>query len=125
MPAPHELPFKGDDRKIVDQTFQDRVATGPADAVQHDVALADGGGETLRRKPRQKHAMIRDLEAECGEAALETNSKQIGDLPAPAELDEGELAVRHLGRNARENVVVLRQIFRQRLRAPINHGIGP
>ena len=68
--------------------------------------------------------MIRGLQADRMKGTFETSLEQLGDVPAPAKFDEGKLAVRYLGGDARENLVELRQVFRQRLRAPIDHGIA-
>ena len=51
-------------------------------------------------------------------------AKQRGDLGAAGKLDEGELAIAGVARDARKNLIVLRQIFGQRLGAPEHGGAG-
>ena len=125
VPAAHQLALEGHDRKIVSEAFQYRIAAGPTDAVQHDVTASDRCEKAVRRKARQEDAMIRGLQAEGSEGTFETRLEQLGDVPAPTEFDEDKLAVRYPGGDTREDFVELRQVFGQRLRAPINHGISP
>src|SRR6476660_3881290 len=68
--------------------------------------------------------MIVGLEARGREGAIETLLEQLGDLPAEM-ANEDELAIAGLVRDAREDLVVLRQILEQRLRAPIGRRIRP
>ena len=68
--------------------------------------------------------MIVRLEARGCEGAIKTLLEQLGDLPAEM-ADEDELAIAGLARNAREHLVMLRQILEQRLRAPIGGRIRP
>src|SRR5713226_678687 len=66
--------------------------------------------------------MISCVETDRLECALEPGSKHLGDARAASELDERKLTVGHLGRDACEHGVKLRQIFWQRLAASIDHG---
>ena len=59
------------DGQIVDEALERGVAARPADAVEHDVAGADGGDEFLRLKPRQENAMVGGVQAERREGALQ------------------------------------------------------
>src|SRR5580704_17447127 len=108
----------------MDETLEHRVATRPADAVENGVAGADGGNEFLRLEPRQENAMLGGIQAERREGALEPLAKLRRDLDAAGKLDEGELAIAGLARDARKNLIVLRQIFGQRLGAPERGGAG-
>ena len=62
--------------------------------------------------------MILGLQSGGGEGAIEPLLEQLGDVLAEMP-DENELAVAELSCDAGEHLVVLRQIFEQRLRAPI------
>ena len=64
MPAAHHFAGQCHDRKIVSEAFQDRIAAGPADTVEHDVAATDRRRETIRRKPRQEDAVIAGFETD-------------------------------------------------------------
>ena len=55
----------------MNQPLQDRVATGPADAIQHHVALTDGCDEAIRRQPRQENTVIPGVEAHRRERMIE------------------------------------------------------
>ena len=57
------------------------------------------------------------------EGAIEPLLEQLGHAVAHV-ADEHELAVAGLARDAREHLVVLRQIFEQRLRAPVDGRVG-
>src|SRR5580693_9058521 len=105
----------------MDEALEHRITARPADTVEDGIAGADGGDELLRREPRQEYAMVGGVQAESREGALEPLPKQRGDLAAAGKLDEGELAIAGVASDARENLIVLRQIFGQRLGAP-KHG---
>src|SRR5216684_3246809 len=122
MAPAHHLSGERYNRKVVNQAFQDRVATRPSDAVEDDVALTDSRDEAVRRKSRQEDAMIFGVETDGFERAPEPASKHLGDAAAASELDKSELTVRNLGGNACKNFVKLRQIFWQGLTAPIDDG---
>ena len=104
------------------EAFERRVAARPADAVEHDVALADGGDELVEAETGQEDAVLGGVEAEHGEGAVEPPAQALGHLVAMMRLDESKLAVANLARDARKNLVVLRQVFEQRLAAPIGDG---
>src|SRR5437879_10436988 len=124
MPAAHRLPRKGHDRDIMNQALQDRVAAGPADAVERDVAVTDGGNKKRRCKPRQENAVIGGVKTDSSKHTIEPRPKQLRDALASGEFDKRKLAAGNLDSNAREHAVELRQIFRQGLTAPIGDGIG-
>lgn len=47
----------------MDQAFQGRVETGPSDAVENDVARADGSDKSIRIEPRQNNAVVGKIQA--------------------------------------------------------------
>jgi hypothetical protein len=113
VPAAHHLSVQGHDRNVVDQAFQNGIATGPADAIQHDVTQADCGDEAIRCQSRQENTMFGGVKTDRLERAFEPISKHLGDASAPAELDKCKLTIANLGCDACENSIKLRQIFRQ------------
>ena len=119
MTAAHHRPGHGHDRHVVREAFEGRVAARPADAVEHDVALADGGDELLQAETGQEDAMLGGVEAQGGKGAVEPLAHALGDTVAMLRGDEDELAIADLLRDPRENLVELRQIFEQGLAAPI------
>jgi hypothetical protein len=56
--AAHEGASKRYDRQIVDEALQGRIATGPPNAVEEDVAIANGGDEAIRAQTFDKQAMV-------------------------------------------------------------------
>src|SRR5260370_32869793 len=118
MPAAHHFPGEGPDRKVVNQTLQDRVATRPADAVQYYIAPADRRHETIRRKSRQEDAVICGVETGRFERAIDPGPKHRRDAGAAPKLDKCELAVGNRSRNTREHFLKLRQGFLQRVPRP-------
>src|ERR1700730_18514609 len=105
----------------MDEALEHRITARPADAVEHGIAGADGSDELLRLEPRQENAMVGGVQAERRKGALKALPKQRGDLGAAGKLDEGELAIAGVAGDAWKNLIVLRQIFGQRLGAP-EHG---
>ena len=92
----------GDDRQIVRQAFQRRVAARPADAVEEHVAAADGGDELVPAQPRQEYAMIGRLEADARRPAQGARWNRSVTGGPPNWTKENELAVAGLARDARE-----------------------
>ena len=123
MTAAHQRARHGHDRQIMRQALQQRVAAGPAEAVEEDIGLADRGDEAGLVEAGQHHDMLLRVQPLRGKDFGEALKQQVGDLVAAAIADEGKLAVRHLARDARKDLVVLRQVFVHRLPAPIDHRI--
>src|SRR5205085_12318271 len=71
-----------------------------------------------------KPAMSVGFEAPGCEGVSKTLLEQLGDLPAEM-ANEDELAIAGFARDAREDLVMLRQILEQRLRAPIGRCVRP
>src|SRR6202451_4702093 len=69
--------------------------------------------------------MVGSMQVERREGASQPLAKQSGDLRAARKLDEGELAIAGVAGDARKNLIVLRQIFGQRLGAPEHGGARP
>ena len=66
--------------------------------------------------------MIGSVKTDGFEGSIEPRAKHLRDGVAADEFDECKLTVGNLDCNARENFVKLREIFRQRLAAPIDNG---
>src|SRR6202049_800222 len=98
--------------------FQGRVETGPSDAVENDVARADGSDKSIRIEPRQNNAVVGKIQAISSERLSQSLFKQIGDSLSTIVGKEDELAVGCLERNAGKDLIELRQIFEKRLAAP-------
>src|SRR6202011_4089334 len=82
MPATHHLADESHDRNIMSQALQDRIAARPADAIKHDVALADRSDKTICGKSRQENTVFSGVKTDSPERALEPGSKRLGDAPA-------------------------------------------
>src|SRR6266481_2688577 len=91
--AAHHRAGQRHDGKIVNEALQDRIATRPADAIQHDVALTDGGDEQIRRQPGQENTVIAGVETGGLEGAFKPVSEQVGDAATASEFDESKLGV--------------------------------
>src|SRR5216684_4278271 len=102
------------------ETLERRIAARPADAVEHDVALTHGSDKSLRSEPRQEHAMLGRAHAERCEGSVEPVAKQAGDVGSSGKFYEAELAIAHFARDAGKDGIELRQIFAERLAAPVN-----
>ena len=75
--------------------------------------------------PRQDDAMVGREQAECAEGAVEAPAEISRRGRSLRMLDEDELAVLHLARDARKQLVVLWQVLEQRLSAPEHDRVGP
>ena len=94
-------PGHGHNRRVVREAFERRVAARPSDAVEHDVALADGGAELVHAETGQEDAVLCGVEAEDGEGALEPAAHAIGHPVAMHRLDEDETGSRRPARAMR------------------------
>lgn len=97
------------------EALQRGVAARPTDAVERGIAQADGDDEAIAVKPRQDHATIRAVQAVRRKRALQPAGEQLGDARAAGILDEDELAIADLLRDARKHIVELRKILIERL----------
>jgi len=120
--ASHEMPRHGHDRQIVRQAFQSRIATGPIDTIEKNVALSDRRNELMLIEARQEAAVVLGLQTQCLECKIEAPAEKLGDMDAFLIFDEGELAIVNGARDSGKHLIELRQIFEKRLAAPINDG---
>src|SRR5215813_11322386 len=125
MAPTHQAPPDGNDGKFMHEALQRGVSTRPSDAVEVDIALSDGCDETSLAQSRQKHIVVAPGQSKVLEGGVEAFAKHIGQLRTSVVLDEDELRIRHVAGNARENLVVLRKIFEERLTAPISYRSRP
>src|SRR4029077_19656195 len=99
------------DRQIVSETFQRGVVPRPPDAIEKDIALADCGDESVLVQSRQEDAVVVGMQPEILESAVEPTPEKVRDIGSPAILDENKLAIGALARDARIDLIVLRQVF--------------
>lgn len=122
MATSHERPRHCDDRQIVGQALQGRIASRPADAIEKNVALADRRDELLLIEAREEHAVLISPQAEGGKGPIEALAEKFGDTRAFLILYEDELAITGSAGYAWKHVIELGQIFEKRLAAPIDGG---
>ena len=119
MATSHERPHHCDDRQVMGQALQSRIASRPPDTIKNNIALADRRDELLLIEGRQEYAVLISLQAESAKCPIEALAEKFGDMRVPM-LDEGELAITHRAGYACKHVIKLGQIFEKRLAAPID-----
>ena len=58
MTTSHKRPSQRHNGQVMDEALQGRIATGPPDAVEEDVASADGGDVAISAQTFNKQAMV-------------------------------------------------------------------
>jgi hypothetical protein len=63
MTTSHKLPSQGHNRQIMDEALRGRIETGPADAVEEEVAGAHGGDVAIGGQTFDKHRQAPQMAA--------------------------------------------------------------
>ena len=110
MATSHERPYDRDDRQVMGQALQDRIASRPPDTIKNDVALADRRNELLLIEARKENAVLINPQTESAKCPIKALAEEFGDMRVLM-LDEDELAITHRARYACKHVIELGQIF--------------
>lgn len=90
------------------KALQARIAAGPTNAIEDDVALSKRSGELARIEPGQQEAVVIASQAERGEGFFDPLPKRVTDKCASVVLDKDKLARANLLRNTWKDLVILR-----------------
>jgi hypothetical protein len=75
MTAAHKRPSQRHNRQVMGKALQGRIATGPPDAVEENVAIANGGNEAIEAQIFDKQAMIRGHQTPFRKHRFQTSAK--------------------------------------------------
>ena len=59
----------------MDKALQGRIAAGPTDAVEEDIAIAHGGDVSIGGQSFDKQAMVRGLQTQLRKHGVQTPAK--------------------------------------------------